>query len=153
MAWPLYNIAFNDSSPSYEPGWDTSGFKWPQVSPTHPSSVSWGSESSMSPNHLLYNHYMQDLSAQLDPNFAMPEASYALDLSRLNQNVTHCFSLEGNVAAKPFPMDAVSPTTCAASPSSDGSVRETPRPKVNAGHCPSVDTPYRHHGAHKSSPG
>jgi hypothetical protein len=42
----------------------------------------------MSPNHLLYNHYMQNSSAQIVPNFVMLEASYDLDLSRLNQNVT-----------------------------------------------------------------
>jgi hypothetical protein len=157
MAWPLYNIAFKDSSPSYEPGWDTSGCKWPQVSPTHSSSVSWGAESSMSPNHLLYNHYMQNSSAQIVPNFVMLGASYDLDLSRLNQNVTHCSSLEGNGAAKPFPMDGVKPwsgtTTNITYPSSDDSVQEIPRPKVHAGHCPNVDTPYRHRGARKPNPG
>lgn len=74
MAWPSNNISLDNSSPSYEFGWDTSGCKSPQVSPARPFSNPSKAGPSMSPDHLLSNHHLQNSSAPLEPSFVMPAA-------------------------------------------------------------------------------
>ena len=96
---------------------------------------------------------MQNLSVPLDTNLVMSEAVYDLNLNRPDQNSIHHVPLEGNGAANPFPVGSVSPesgtTINLTSPSSDDSMQEIRRSKVNAGNCASVVTPYRRHGTRK----
>ncbi|KAJ5488366.1 hypothetical protein N7453_011820 [Penicillium expansum] len=147
MAFPSYNISLDDSSPSYGPEWDTSGYKGPQVSPTRPFSTFLVTESSMSPNRALYNHHMQYSSAPLDRNFLLPAAWSDQDLYRPTQyDIRHSLS-EENGAAKSLSMDGVilGPDTAAFVDSSsfNYSAQEIPQPKDNAGR----------RGARKQSPG
>ncbi|KAJ5953802.1 hypothetical protein N7501_008081 [Penicillium viridicatum] len=157
MAWSSYNFFLNNSSPSYGLGWDTTGYTWPQVSPTDSfPAPSTAEPSPMSPNHLLYNHHLQHPSAPLDPKFCMPATSSNLDIYNPNQDVMHHSSLESNGAAKSFPTGGVNPgsgtTTCGASPYSDISMQEIPEPKGNARRCARAGMLCRRRGALKHSP-
>ncbi|OQD62752.1 hypothetical protein PENPOL_c011G09138 [Penicillium polonicum] len=157
MAWSSYNFFLNNSSPSYGLGWDTTGYTWPQVSPTDSFPVPLTAEpSSMSPNHLLYNHHLQHPSAPLDPKFFMPATSSNLDIYNPNQDAMHHSSLESNGAAKSFPTGGVNPgsgtTTCGASPYFDISMQEIPEPKGNASRCARTGMLCRRRGARKHSP-
>lgn len=151
MAWSSYNMSLNTSSPSYDLGWDTTGYTRPRVSPTHSFSAPSAAEPSMSPNH-----HLEHPSAPLHPNFFMPATSSTIDVYNPNQDVMHHSSLETNGAANPFLMDGVSPgsgtTTCATSPCSDTSMEEILRPKGNADRCARTGMPCRRRGVRKQNP-